>query len=57
MAMDHNQKMIGITDIFPDQIKVYDLGKIKYSAAAASHSLLNRHFKDPPSVEILDQLV
>lgn len=57
MRDDHNAIIAGIVNLFPDQIKVYDLSSLKNLASEDTSSLLHQHFSEPLAKEIVDKLV
>ena len=57
MTEDHNAIIAGMVNLFPDQIKVYDLGSLNNLVSGDTSSFLHKHFREPLSKEIVDKLV
>jgi len=57
MTDDHHAIIAGIVNLFPDHIKVYDLGSLNNLISGDTSSLLHKHFREPLSKEIVEKLV
>ena len=57
MTDDHHAIIAGMLNLFPGQIKVYDLGSLKTLVSGDTSSLLHKHFREPLSKEIVNKLV